>query len=548
MFIGAYFHERTIAAVSPACAGPNLPFQKENSMDHLLDLDRRRLVLGGGLLAAASFAPSIAWSKALGGNPFTLGVAAGDPWPDGFVIWTRLALKPLDENGGMAMTSYPVRYELSSDDQFRTIVRSGETLARPEMGHSVHVELTGLQPARPYWYRFFAGNDMSAQGIARTAPALGAAVPRVRIGVAGCQNYEQGLFTAYRHLAREDDVDAVFHYGDYIYEGRSRDGLLRRHAGDEIYTISDYRRRYAQYKMDDNLQAAHAAAAFIMSFDDHEVDNNWAGDADQDGTPPEYFAYRRAAAMQAWYENLPVRRSQLPRAQQVQMYRRLEYGRTLRMHVLDTRQYRTKQICAPDRPKNNNCLDQPLNSGSILGAAQEKWLGDGLSAQHSWNLLAQQVMVMPLTYPEHRAAGRTNMDSWSGYPSSRKKLVQQIEQRKLTNVVIATGDVHAHHAGYVPSQEGDVTSRPAAAEFVTTSISSGGNGQSGFQRWGNMDSENPNCQLNLDQRGYQLLDFHTDHMTAQLRVVDRVDQADGALSTAAAYHLPNKKVEISKIG
>lgn len=513
-------------------------------MSSILPIDRRALLFGGASLALTSLAPVTAWAKSLGGNPFTLGVAAGDPWPDGFVIWTRLALQPLAENGGMNMIAHPVRYEVAEDEHFRTIVRQGDVLARPELGHSVHVELTGLKPARPYHYRFFTGAEASAHGIARTAPTIGAKADRVRIGLAGCQNYEQGLYTAYRHLAQEDAVDAIFHYGDYIYEGRSRTGTIRSHIGDEIYTISDYRRRYAQYKSDPDLQAAHASAAFVMSFDDHEVDNNWAATIDQDGTPPEYFAYRRAAALQAWYENLPVRRSQLPNAGQVQMYRRLDYGRTLRLHVLDTRQYRSDQICSPTGKETRPCSAAPLESGSILGSHQEKWLGDGLSNQHSWNLLAQQVMVMPLLYPEQRAAGRHNMDSWSGYPASRQKLAQQIQERKLSNVVIATGDVHSHHAGHLPSQEDDYSSPAVATEFVATSISSNGNGKEGPRRWGNMAEDNPHCLLNLDKRGYQILDFKADQLLTHIKVVDEVEKAGGTLRTAAKFQVNNKAVQL----
>lgn len=514
--------------------------------DHF-PLDRRSLLFGGASLALTSLAPNIAWATSLGGNPFTLGVAAGDPWPDGFVIWTRLALAPLGENGGMAMAAYPVRYEVAEDEHFRRIVRQGDVLARPEMGHSVHVELAGLQPSRPYHYRFFTGSEASPHGIARTAPAISAQVDRVRIALAGCQNYEQGLYTAYRHLAQEDAVDAVFHYGDYIYEGRAREGAIRPHVGDEIYTISDYRRRYAQYKSDPDLQAAHASAAFIMSFDDHEVDNNWAANIDQDLTPPEYFAYRRAAAFQAWYENLPVRRSQLPKANHVQMYRRLDYGRSLRMHVLDTRQYRTDQICGATGRETRPCSTAPLASGSILGAAQETWLGEGLSSAHQWNLLAQQVMVMPLLYPEQRAAGRFNMDSWSGYPTSRQKLVQQIKERNLSNVVIATGDVHSHHAGHLPSIEGDFNSPAAATEFVATSISSAGNGKEGTRRWGNMAQENPHCLLNLDKRGYQILDFEEKQLVAKIQVVDEVEAAGGHVRKAAKFHVDNRNPQLNSI-
>lgn len=303
---------------------------------------RRDLIkAAGSLVVLVGLAPAKVFAQSIGGYPFTLGIASGDPHPDGFVLWTRLAPKPFEPGSGMQMKAVPVRWEVAEDERFTRIVKSGEELARPELGHSVHVEVKGLRPARPYWYRFLVRGEASPVGTVRSAPAAGAAVDRLRIGVAGCQHYEGGYFTAYRHLSEEADLDAIFHYGDYIYEhwaGRGcpkGDGAertcLRTHVGDEIYTLDDYRRRYAHYKMDADLQAAHAAAAFLPTWDDHEVDNNWADRWDEQGTPPELFLLRRHAAMQAWYENMPVRRAQFPTRGGLSMHRQLDYGRLLRI-------------------------------------------------------------------------------------------------------------------------------------------------------------------------------------------------------------------------
>ncbi|MDB5422262.1 MAG: alkaline phosphatase, partial [Brevundimonas sp.] len=207
-------------------------------------------------------------ASGLGGYPFSLGVAAGDPLPDGFVIWTRLAPRPLEEHGGMPMRPFAVRWEVSEDEGFSRIVQAGETIARPELGHSVHVEVESLRPRRPYWYRFrIEGDDASPVGVARTAPAAHDTPERLRLAVAGCQHHQAGWFDAWRHLSQENDLDAVFHYGDYIYEGGApanpsvilgSDGqpVDRSHFGGEIYSLDDYRRRYAQYKSDPDLQAA----------------------------------------------------------------------------------------------------------------------------------------------------------------------------------------------------------------------------------------------------------------------------------------------------
>lgn len=507
------------------------------------ELDKRDLLrVAASLAVVTGLKPLAALAQPPKEDPFTLGIAAGDPSPDGFVIWTRLATRPLEYGGGLPMRAVKVRWDVAEDDTFHRVVQSGEAVARPELGHSVHVELAGLRPAMRYWYRFHAGEATSRVGRARTAPALDASPARVRIGVAGCQHYEQGLYTAYAHLAAEEELDAVFHYGDYIYEGRAGVACLpvmggktcfRQHEGDELYSLDDYRRRYAQYKTDPDLQAAHAVAAFIPTFDDHEVDNNWAGRSDQDGTPPEIFALRRAAALQAWYENMPVRRAQLPVAGAAQAYRRLQYGRLLHIHALDTRQYRSGLTCGAGRP---GAPCEPIGTpGSMLGAAQEAWLAEGLSQPTGWNLLAQQVMVMPFVYPASRPSGRANEDSWSSRPDARERLVRTIQERRLTNVVIATGDVHKHHVGVVPAQEGALDSPPVATEFVATSISSGGDGYDMPPGWETVAADNPQCLLSNGRRGYQVFDIRPDIWATDLRVLDKVSAPGGSVSTLARF-------------
>lgn len=516
-----------------------------------MTLDRRSLIQAAALAVLGGAAGVPARAASLGDNPFTLGVASGDPAPDGFVLWTRLATRPLEHGGGMPMKAVAVGWEVAEDEGFGRVVAAGQTLARPELGHSVHVEPAGLKPAWRYFYRFTAGSDVSPVGAVRTAPGAGARHDRLKIGVAGCQHYEAGLYTAYGHLAREPDLDAVFHYGDYIYEGAAKKGstthdgkksVVRSHVGDELYTLDDYRRRYAQYKTDPDLQAAHAAAAFLSSYDDHEIDNNWAGEEDQDGTPPAIFRLRKLAAMQAWYENMPVRLAQFPTAGGLRMHRRIDFGDLLHVQVLDTRQHRTGQICAPKGKRLDSChgLDSAPRP-SILGEAQTRWMADGLSGRARWNLLAQQVMVMPFLYPDSRGAGRTNTDSWSGYAASREALVAAIQARKLTNVVIATGDVHQHHAGVVPSREGALDSAPAATEFVATSISSGGDGVRLSEAWKDVPADNPQCKLFDARRGYQLFDIGRDEWRTEVRVVEQVTTPGAPLTTPARFVVDRRR-------
>lgn len=520
-------------------------------------LQRRRfLAAAGGVALLAGLAPmGRVWSAPrFAGDPFTLGIAAGDPWPDGFVIWTRLAPRPLQEHGGMPMLAVPVRWQVAEDERFTRIVRSGEALARPELAHSVHVEVAGLRPARPYWYRFqVEGSQARPVGTARTAPAAQAMPARVRMAVVGCQAYHHGWFDAYAHLANEPDLDVVFHYGDYIYEGGSYQGssaqgrgkyvivdardrpVQRHHVGGELYSLDDYRRRYAQYKGDPMLQAAHARVAFVASFDDHEVDNDYASVFDQDGTPPEIFALRRHAAMQAWYEHMPVRRAQLPRLDGLSMYRRLDYGRLLRMHVLDTRSHRSDQPCV--RPGQPHCRGGDWREGTLLGQAQERWLEQGLEHDARWNLIAQQVLVMPLK--AIKLDGETVpplADKWDGYPATRERLVRTIRQKALTNVVIASGDAHMHAVGSVPLRDDEPDGPAVATEFLATSITSNGDGaldSPSVKRF--LDADNPHLALANNLRGYQTFDISANEWRTDVKVMDRVQKPGGRLSVHASF-------------
>lgn len=521
--------------------------------------NRRAFLAGaGGLALFAGLDPfARLWAAPRFSNyPFALGVASGDPWPDGFVLWTRLAPRPLDEHGGMPMLAVPVRWEVATDEGFSNIVRSGEAIARPELSHSLHVEVDGLLPRRPYYYRFhIAGGDASPTGRVRTAPAPGTVPERVRLGLAGCQSYPQGYYTAYRYLSEEPDIDAIFHYGDYIYEYGSKSKFVitdaagrvfdRSHKGEEIYSLDDYRRRYAQYKADADLQAAHHAAAFIPSFDDHEIDNDWVSSHDQDGTPPEAFMLRRYAAMQAWYENMPVRRAQFPRAGLISMYRRLDYGDLVRMHVLDTRSYRTDQLC--DAPGKQACRAKDGPESTMLGSAQEDWLYNGLSRSARWNLIAQQVRVMPLIRTDTDGTSLPTPDTWSGYPAARARLVQAITQRGLSNVVVATGDSHIHNVGHIPLRDDELNGPAAATEFLGTSISSGGDGAADSPLARKRMRENPHFALVNQQRGYQIFDITPRQWTTDVRVMDKVQAPGGRCGTLARFAVTPDRPELHRL-
>lgn len=504
---------------------------------------RRGVIRGGLVLGLGAAAPArLLATPRLAGNPFTLGVAAGDPSPDGLVLWTRLAPEPQASDGGMPPHHVPVRWEVAEDATFRNIVRSGAAIADAALAHSVHVEVRGLRPHRPHWYRFIVkGSDPSLVGTARTAPAPRSPVDQLRLAIAGCQNFETGYFTAYAHLAREHDLDAIFHYGDYIYEtGPRPEPSPRKHLTAEIYTLDDYRRRYAQYKADPDLQAAHAAAAFVMSFDDHEIDDNWAGGFDKESNPDAVFALRKAAALQAWYEHMPIRRAQIP-GKAATMYRRLDYGALVRMHVLDTRSHRSDQLCeAPGLTREQiiRCIPVDRPGRTMLGAAQETWLDQGLANDARWNFIAQQVMVMPHDVRKDGAASRvTSSDNWNGYTLARQRLIDSIRRRRLTNVVIGSGDAHQNYIGNVPADIDDLNGPAIASEFLSTSISSGGSGGARHPDEQDALRHNPNMRLVNNQRGYHLCTITPDSWRTEVRAMNQVDRQGGDIGTLATFHV-----------
>ena len=502
-----------------------------------LDLSRRSLLIafGGGLALSAS-GPSLA-QPAFDVNPFRLGVAAGDPLPNGFVIWTRLAPDPLAYGSGMPRAPMAVSWEVASDRGFNSVVRSGEVVARPELGHSVHVEVSGLEPGRPYFYRFRAGDERSGVGTAKTAPVVGSSLARVRFGVAGCQAYESGFYTAHRKLAAED-LDFVFLYGDYIYEGRGNpiyqggsgpQDNTRVHLGGEVYSLDDYRRRYAQYTMDADLQASRASAAWFCTFDDHEVDNNWVTDLDQDGTDPDLFLLRRAAAMQAFYEFMPMRKAAFPRGSAMQLYRRAQYGDLLDVNFLDTRQYRTDQPCN-DR-FNTTCAGVNAAEAQVLGQAQEAWLLNNLDGSTArWKALAQQIMVMDLNRNTSGGEG-VNTDSWAGYRTPRNRLLRHVRDQRIDNVVVLTGDEHQNFAGELHLNGREPEGRPIATEFVSTSITSGGDGSDQRADAQRFLAANPQLKFINNQRGYVVCDVTPEAWRTEFKVLDKVSDRDGVLST-----------------
>lgn len=498
-------------------------------------ISRRDVLIGAG--ASLLAAPAILRAQqSFAQFPFRLGIASGDPSHDGFVIWTRLAPEPFDEHGGMPLAPVDVDWFVYDDPIKQGIVQKGTAQAWPELGHSIHVEVSGLQPDRPYWYRFIVGREKTVVGRTRTLPLPGAKLDKIRFGVAGCQHYEDGFYTAYKHLA-DEDVAFVWHYGDYIYEDRARqvnyerDGTprthVRDHVGTDCYSIGDYRRRYAQAKMDPDLQLAHINAPWFVTPDDHEVVDNWTGEVSPYQTDPQLFAFRRAAAYQAYYEHMPLRKSSLPKGTAMQIYRRATFGDLLDVHFLDTRQFRSPLACKGGFDPYCDGIADPKTT--VIGAAQEQWLNTALRQRAGrWNLLAQQVMVMPL---DRRVADEPklirNTDSWGGYDAARERLLASL--KGYGNVVVMTGDEHQNFAGELRRDSGK--GEAVAVEFVATSVSSGGNGSDIRKGNDRIMANNPFLKFTNDQRGYMVCEVGRDTWQGQFRVVDQITAPGGTVST-----------------
>lgn len=439
----------------------------------------RRAMIGG---SAALLSVGARGAVPLPAGLFSLGVASGDPLPDSVILWTRLAPVPLDAAGGMPPVAVPVRWQVASDEGFTRIVREGEARAEPRWGHAVHVDVRGLRPASRYFYRFLAAGETSATGRTRTAPAAGAAVERLRIAYGSCQKYESGFYAAYRHLVA-DDPDIVLFLGDYIYEGApTAKDAVRLHQNPEPVDLAGYRVRYATYKSDPLLQAAHQAAPWVLTWDDHEVANDYADALDQNNTDPAVFLRRRAAAYQAWYEHQPVRAAP-PLGPAMRIYHLLDWGRLAQFQIVDDRQYRGPRACQPAglvaAHQRYRTLIQPCPDLSaprtMLGAAQERWLSQALGdSQAQWNLLAQQTLMhqqgrIDAEHPERGV--QYSADNWSGYPAARDAIYRRWLAARTSNPIALGGDIHAFAAADIHDPDRP-DAAPIAAEFVGGSITS----------------------------------------------------------------------------
>ena len=462
-------------------------------------------------------------------DPFTLGVAAGDPLPDSLILWTRLLpAVPLDAS------DVDVEWEVASDAEFDDIVASGTASAVAALGHSVHVDAGGLEPATQYHYRFRVAGFESTPGRAQTFAAPGTMPERFRFAFSSCQNWEHGFYAAYRDLVEQDPVDAFVFLGDYIYENASGGGIGRSTGQDfECETLDHYRQRYALYHSDPLLQAAHARVPWIITWDDHEVDNNYASAISEQDAPRELFLARRAAAYQAWYEHMPVR-LEPPTGADYDIYRSFAHGDLLRFHVLDTRQYRSDQQrrepFIESLGANVQVRDEVLAASpaqSMLGEVQRNWLIDEVTNSTAvWDVIAQQVFMSGAGLVGGADPPVILPDTWDGYAAERKLLVEAIGP-VVDNLVVLTGDFHSAAVADLRADPFDVSTPAVGSELMASSISS-----NFFDSDATVEAlasqalaANPQLRWFDTRRGYTVCDVTPDGWQVAFRaVVDQLDE------------------------
>jgi alkaline phosphatase D len=483
-------------------------------------------------------------------NPFSLGVASGSPQPDSVVLWTRLMLPSRLET--IDSPAVPVRWEVADDEGFHRVVASGEASALAQLGHSVHVEAGGLQPDRWYHYRFMAGEAVSPVGRTRTLPSPGAAVGRLRLSYASCQRWEHGHYAAWRHMLAEE-LDLVMFLGDYIYEYPNATAAIRSFPTlGWVQTLGEYRDRHALHRSDPHLQAMHAACPWLMTWDDHEVQNDYAGRQEGDGFPLGMnavadFAARRAAAHQAYYEHMPLRASEFARALAgganagaLRLHARYRFGQLADLHLLDTRQYRDPQVCSPRgrpagmvRPADCAAWNDP--GRSLLGAAQERWLDESLAqAGRGWTVIGQQTLFGQRDNLAGPGQAYWN-DGWDGYRAARTRITDSLQRHAVANPVLLGGDVHENWVGHVKADYDRSDSPAVGVEFCGTSITSR---PTAPERLPARLAENPHFVFaDAAHRGYGVVQFEPGQLTTSLRVLDDATRADAQVSTLAQFRV-----------
>jgi alkaline phosphatase D len=483
-------------------------------------------------LAGLWLAPSARAEMPLASDPFSLGVASGAPTADSVVLWTRLlAIDPYERLGG----TFAVDWSIAEDERFQKIVRSGQAMAEPRWGHSVHVDVDGLRPNRPYWYRFTVQGKASPVGRTRTAPAADEHVPMLRFSFASCQQYEQGYYAALRHMAAED-LNAVMFLGDYIYEVSWGRQLVRHHGAGRPTTLGDYRNRYALYKSDPDLQAAHAAHPWIVTWDDHEVVNDYANDISPTDLEAGPFLKIRAAAYQAYWEHMPLPNSMQPQGPSGRLYERYRFGDLAEVFVIDDRQYRSHNACHAELIRTRvitDCSERLDPSRTMLGTEQEAWFADGMKrASSRWNLIAQQTLMAEL---DEGKDGKHSFwaDGWDGYPLARQRLLDAVAASPVKDTLVLGGDVHSFWATDLKRDFTQPAAPVVATEFVGGSLTSEAFPMEIIQPW---LPNNPHMRyVKSGVFGYGVTQLEAKAATVSFRTVRSIKEQNSPISTLARF-------------
>ena len=494
-------------------------------------VSRRRFIQSAAAAAVAWPQLTEARQAASPSRVFRHGVASGDPLSDRVMIWTRVT-----SPAGAAK----VRWRVGTDEQLNNVIASATVESSALRDHTVKVDVPGLSPGRTYFYAFDAAGETSAVGRTRTLPEE--SVERIRLATVSCSNYPAGYFNVYRCLANRPDLDAVLHLGDYIYEfangvyGDGADsGRIPLPAG-EASTLADYRWRYATYRTDIDLQAAHATHPFIAVWDDHEIVNDaWRGGAPTHKGSEADWRIRQGAAYQAYLEWMPVREATAPG---IRLYRDFRFGRLIDLVMLDTRGLRDRQALPRD------AAGASATGRTLLGSEQETWLFNTLKrsqqAGTAWRLLGQQILFAPLT-PTGTAP--QNVDVWDGYPAARARVFDFLEHEKISDLAVLTGDIHSSWAMDVPRNpfrgySARTGAGSLAVELVTPAVSS----PPFFAGAGVRDASvllrlaTPHLKfLEGDSRGYVVMDIDRKAIKADWYFVPTVDRRLDEERRAASF-------------
>jgi alkaline phosphatase D len=466
----------------------------------------------------------------LAADPFTLGVASGDPTTTSVILWTRLAPEPTADDGaaGMPGEDADVVWEVAEDDTFERLVAAGVFVTEPGHGHSAHVDVTDLAPGADYRYRFRYADWTSPVGRTRTLPE--GSPTSYGIGIVNCQMYESGHYAAYRHLL-DEDIDLVVHLGDYLYEYPFKILPDRPVLPDRyLETVGDFRLRYAVYKADPDLQAAHHRFPFVSTWDDHEVANNYMGDLlandDPAAAEPKGVALK-AAAYQAWWENLPTR-FPAPDGSRLDIFQAVTVGDLLRLYILDERQYSDLPPCRDSAIAGTDygdCDERLGEDRERLGDDQSSWLADSLGEGGvTWNLLGNPVVLAGVNGGIDEDA--YYLDTWDGFPQARRRLIDHLAA--VDNPVVLTGDYHAGMVLDVRAEPFDQSSALVATEFMAPAISSPLFAD-------DISARTPQLRQQINEHGYLTVTVTPDDLTATFRCLDDVKKADATISTTATW-------------